>query len=88
MEKRLDIKTRKWRLKYYPDCFVGSQATKMMIKLQLAEDEQDALQLGDRLIQSGLIQHVTNAHQFENRFLFYQFTNKYQKAKAQETEGL
>ena len=88
LEKRLEIKTRKYNFKTYPDCFVGTSCTKMILKLQLAKNEKEAIQFGNKLMDSDLIVHVAQNQKFHNRYLFYRFTEKYYKAKQTDTAGL
>ena len=59
--------------KSYDDCFVGSEAVTKMIEAQLATDEDDALRLGNILLQAGVFHHVHRDHAFKNEFLFYRF---------------
>eukprot|EP01084_Bolivina_argentea_P076988 139565_1 len=85
LEKRVEIKTRKWNLKTYPDCFIGSEAIKFMFKLRIADNEKGAIQFGNRLIESGLVIHVAKKHSFKNKHIFYRFTPKFYKAKENDT---
>ncbi|CBJ28771.1 Pleckstrin/ G-protein, interacting region [Ectocarpus siliculosus] len=73
MRRELEIVDRKYRLRKYPSCFVGSDAVQWMIKSGLASDVAGAEALGDLLIDHGVFFHVTRRHMFENRRLFYRF---------------
>ena len=68
----ITIKDRTHSLKKYPKSFVGSEVvTWFQEKLELSLDE--AIRLGQKLIDKKIIHHVVDQHQFENEFLFYRF---------------
>ncbi len=71
----VEIKNRRFRLKSYPDCFIGSEAVDWLMKTQKINQEE-ALLLGQHLLKYGLIHHVHQDHDFKNEFLFYQFNLK------------
>ncbi len=66
------IKDRRYKLKNYPQCFVGSEAVGWMTK-KLNISPEEALKIGQRLIEEKWIHHVTNEHPFENGYFFYRF---------------
>lgn len=57
----------------YRDCFVGEEAVTKLIEHGMALDEEDALRLGNILLESGFFHHVQKAHCFKNEYLFYRF---------------
>ena len=66
------IKDRRYNLRVYSRCFVGSEAVSwLMDNLQLSQTE--AVALGQRLINEKWIHHVTDDHPFKNDDLFYRF---------------
>ena len=69
----LDIRDRKWMLKTYPKCFVGSEMVIYLIKSKLVSTEKEAVTLGRLLVASNIIRHVTGDHDFKNEQLFYRF---------------
>ncbi len=66
------IKDRRYKLKTYPKCFVGSEAVTWM-KGNLNLSVQQAVELGQRLIDENWIHHVVDEHDFQNEFFFYRF---------------
>ena len=66
------IKDRRYHLVLYPKCFVGSEAVEWMRKNLNLSSEQ-AVRLGQRLIDEKFIHHVTDEHPFINDFFFYRF---------------
>ncbi len=68
----LDIKDRQYKWKNYPRCFVGNEAV-TWLQESLGLSQEEALQLGQRLIDEKWIHHVTDGHSFKNEYLFYRF---------------
>lgn len=71
----LDIRDRKYGFppKTYPKCFVGSEAVKKLIDENIAAHEEDAVRIGNMMLNAGVFHHVQDAHPFENKKLFYRF---------------
>ena len=72
----LDIRDRKYGFpsKTYPKCFVGSEAVAQLVEEGIASDEEDAVRIGNMMLNAGVLHHVLDAHPFENKNLFYRFT--------------
>ncbi len=70
-----DIRDRKYGFpqKIYSDCFVGEEAVQQLIAAGMAADENDAVRLGNLMLQGGVFHHVQRAHAFKNEYLFYRF---------------
>ena len=66
----LDIRDRVYRLRSYPQCFVGREAVDWLQRHLMVGREQ-ALRTGRRLLALGHIQHVLDEHDFEDAELFY-----------------
>ena len=81
LESNLDIKDRKYRFKTYKNCFIGSDAVNTIIQLNIALNEEAAVEFGNTLIHNNLIEHVIKDHLFKNKKLFYRFTKNYYDAK-------
>ena len=73
-------------MKTYKKCFIGSEAVDAIIRLNLATNEKDAVEFGNKLIQYDIIQHVLKHHTFKNEFLFYRFIDGYQSKKQSGKE--
>lgn len=61
--------------KNYTNCFVGSEAVQNLIEEGLAADEEDAVRIGNIMLQGGVFHHVQRAHAFKNEYLFYRFVS-------------
>ena len=68
----LEIKKRRYNLKVYSRCFVGSEAVSWL-QDNFGLSQTDAIALGQRLIEEKWIHHVTDDHQFKDEDLFYRF---------------
>ncbi|MGV2831328.1 hypothetical protein [Myxosarcina sp. GI1(2024)] len=68
----VQIEARRYRLKVYPKCFVGSEAVEWM-QSNLKLTKKQAVRLGQRLIDENLVHHVLDQHKFADDFLFYRF---------------
>ncbi|NEQ77776.1 MAG: mechanosensitive ion channel [Okeania sp. SIO2C9] len=66
------IKDRRHRWGIYPKCFVGYEAVKWLMRTQNF-NLQEAISIGQLLIDRGLIHHVLDKHGFKNEYLFYRF---------------
>jgi pyruvate/2-oxoglutarate dehydrogenase complex dihydrolipoamide dehydrogenase (E3) component len=77
VKRVLDIRDRKYGFppKTYTMCFVGSEAVKKLVEEDIAGDEEDAVRIGNMMLNAGVFRHVQDAHPFENKYLFYRFTS-------------
>lgn len=75
LEESLEIKDRKYLGKTYERCFVGSDLVEVLIKLEYAKSEWEALAFGNMLMDCGVFKHVTGDHNFKDEKLFYRFSS-------------
>lgn len=68
----VEIKDRRYRLRSFTACFVGSEAVTWLTQHQKATREE-AIRMGQFLIERGIIHHVTDEHTFEDSYFFYRF---------------
>ncbi|NEQ15777.1 MAG: hypothetical protein F6K44_18960, partial [Moorea sp. SIO3E2] len=68
----LEIKDRRYRLNSYGCCFVGSEAVDWLVK-RCNSTREDAVTVGQILINRGIIHHVADDHPFRDDYLFYRF---------------
>ena len=71
-ENGIEIKDRRYLLKQYPKCFVGSELVYWMIA-NLSISVEQAINIGQQLVDNKIIHHVHDQHEFENEYLFYRF---------------
>ncbi len=77
VKRVLDIRDRKYGFpsKTYPKCFVGSEAVTQLVQEGIASDEDDAVRIGNMMLNAGMFHHVLDAHPFKNEELFYRFVS-------------
>ena len=68
----IKIKDRQYHLKSYKQCFVGNEACEYLME-RLSLSVEQAISLGQRLIDEHWIHHVSDRHSFKNEALFYRF---------------
>lgn len=68
----VEIKDRHHHMNLYPRCFVGSQAVEWLMQKQNCTRE-DAIQLGQLLVDRGIIHHVSDEQPFRDSYIFYRF---------------
>ncbi len=66
------IQERRYRFNTYANCFVGSEAVDWLMHHQKATREE-AIRLGQTLVDRGIIHHVLDEHPFADGHLFYRF---------------
>jgi pyruvate/2-oxoglutarate dehydrogenase complex dihydrolipoamide dehydrogenase (E3) component len=59
--------------KTYPKCFIGSEAVDQIVKEGIALDADDAVRIGNMMLDAGVFHHVLDEHSFKNEKLFYRF---------------
>jgi pyruvate/2-oxoglutarate dehydrogenase complex dihydrolipoamide dehydrogenase (E3) component len=73
LRANVEIKDRKYRMQTYEKCFVGSEACAWMIDAGIASDADQAVLIGNMLLNAGMFHHVLKEHAFKNERLFYRF---------------
>ena len=71
-EGGLDIRDRRYLLRIYPRCFVGSELVTWLMK-NLGVGRQQAIQLGQTLVARNIIHHVTDDQPFRDGYFLYRF---------------
>lgn len=68
----MPVSDRRWRIVHYSKCFVGSEAVQWIMK-NLSCDRDKAVSIGQRLMEAGIIHHVTHSEPFSDAYYFYRF---------------
>ena len=68
----VEIKTRRHKIKRYQSCFLGNEAVDWITK-KVKVSRVDAIKLGQKMLEKGILNHVINEHQFKDDNLFYRF---------------
>ncbi|KAB1278545.1 Integral membrane protein GPR155 [Camelus dromedarius] len=65
------VKERRCGARTSAGTFCGCDLVNWLIEVGLASDRGEAVIYGDRLVQGGVIQHITNEYEFRDEYLFY-----------------
>lgn len=74
LRQDVPIEDRRYRLKTYRRCFVGAEACDWLVESGAAVDREQAVVIGNILLNAGVFHHVVREHEFEDEYLFYRFT--------------
>jgi hypothetical protein len=75
-QKGVDVQDRRFHLRLYKNCFVGSEAVDFLVGSNLAESRTEAVDIGRSLAREySLFEHVTKDHEFKDAYLFYRMKN-------------
>eukprot|EP00471_Norrisiella_sphaerica_P000721 CAMPEP_0184484462 /NCGR_PEP_ID=MMETSP0113_2-20130426/6179_1 /TAXON_ID=91329 /ORGANISM="Norrisiella sphaerica, Strain BC52" /LENGTH=306 /DNA_ID=CAMNT_0026865463 /DNA_START=45 /DNA_END=965 /DNA_ORIENTATION=- len=76
--QKTHVKNRRFHLRQYKDVFVGSELVDyLMLKCSISQPvtRPVAIEIGSKLFAKGIFFHVEGKHEFEDRYLFYQFSS-------------
>ena len=68
----VEIKDRRYRGNVYPQCFIGAEAVEWLAQ-RIQKTRQEAISIGQMLIDSGIIHHVIDDYPFQDDYSFYRF---------------
>ena len=72
---------RRWHLKFYSHCFIGSDLTSWLLaRFRDIDTRDEAVTYGNELMGQGMFQHVQGKHQFRDGNFFYQIIGEYRTA--------
>eukprot|EP00937_MAST-01D_sp_MAST-1D-sp2_P002656 g2656.t1 len=69
-------RTRRHRLKRYPDCMTGQDAVTWLVREHKAVSREEATQIGANMLFHNLLHHVTHEHSFQDDTYFYAFNRE------------
>ncbi|XP_068093571.1 phosphatidylinositol 3,4,5-trisphosphate-dependent Rac exchanger 2 protein [Hyperolius riggenbachi] len=67
------IKDRKKKLTTFPKCFIGSEFVDWLLEIGEIQKPEEGVNLGQALLENGIIHHVTDKHQFKYEQVLYRF---------------
>lgn len=67
------VADRRWRVMTYTKCFVGSEAVTWMMENLGVGTRAEAVKVGQRLMDAGLVHHVTHSEPFGDEYFFYRW---------------
>lgn len=82
----VSIRERRYRLQTYPDCFVGLDAVDWLVRAYNITRQQ-AVAIGQKMLERGIIHHVLDEHPFTDSYLFYRFYGDEQALRQTEPKA-
>nr|XP_056699964.1 phosphatidylinositol 3,4,5-trisphosphate-dependent Rac exchanger 1 protein [Euleptes europaea] len=74
MNKKVNlIKDRRRKLSTVPKCFLGNDFVSWLIEIGEISKPEEGVNLGQALLENGIIHHVSDKHQFKNEQVMYRF---------------
>ncbi|XP_077568493.1 phosphatidylinositol 3,4,5-trisphosphate-dependent Rac exchanger 1 protein isoform X2 [Stigmatopora nigra] len=67
------IKDRRRKLSIVPKCFMGNEFVSWLIENAEISKPDEGVNLGQALLENGIIHHVSDKHQFKNEQVLYRF---------------
>jgi hypothetical protein len=73
-KKGVQIKNRRYFLKTYENCFIGKELVTWIVKnISRIKSREDAVSLGEELMEEGYFDHVVKEHPFKDSEYYYRF---------------
>ena len=77
-EKGVRMLDRRWHLRLHYNCFIGFELTTWLLhNFRDIDTRDEAVDLGNELMKSGMFQHVEQRHNFRDGNYFYQIADLY-----------
>ncbi|XP_004430600.1 PREDICTED: phosphatidylinositol 3,4,5-trisphosphate-dependent Rac exchanger 1 protein, partial [Ceratotherium simum simum] len=74
MSKKVNlIKDRRRKLSTVPKCFLGNEFVAWLLEIGEISKTEEGVNLGQALLENGIIHHVSDKHQFKNEQVMYRF---------------
>uniref|UniRef100_A0A673V9J7 Phosphatidylinositol 3,4,5-trisphosphate-dependent Rac exchanger 1 protein n=1 Tax=Suricata suricatta TaxID=37032 RepID=A0A673V9J7_SURSU len=74
MNKKVNlIKDRRRKLSTVPKCFLGNEFVAWLLETGEISKTEEGVNLGQALLENGIIHHVSDKHQFKNEQVMYRF---------------
>ena len=83
-EKGVRMLDRRWHWKLHYNCFIGFELTTWLLQNFRDVDTRDeAVELGNDLMKSGMFKHVQQRHDFRDGNYFYQIADEYRTPRPE-----
>ena len=84
IEKGVRMLDRRWHWRLHYNCFIGFELTTWLLQNFRDVDTRDeAVELGNELMQRGMFQHVEQRHNFRDGNYFYQIADQYRMPRPE-----
>lgn len=83
-EKGVRMLDRRWHLRLHYNCFIGFELTSWLLQNFRDVDTRDeAVDLGNELMKSGMFKHVEQRHNFRDGNYFYQISDEFRTPRPE-----
>ncbi|KAF2009988.1 hypothetical protein BU24DRAFT_379256 [Aaosphaeria arxii CBS 175.79] len=87
-DKGIHMMDRRWHWKLHYNCFLGFDLTSWLLsRFKEIHTREEAVDLGNQLMEKGLFNHVQKRHQFRDGNFFYQIANEYRAPRPESRAG-
>lgn len=87
-EKGVRMQDRRWHWRLHYNCFIGFELTTWMLQnFKDVETREEAVDLGNELLENGLFQHVEQRHNFRDGNFFYQVASEYRAPRPESNRN-
>lgn len=87
-EKGIPMLDRRWHWRLHYNCFIGFDLTSWLLSnFKDIETRDEAVDLGNQLMNKGLFQHVQKRHAFRDGNFFYQIAAEYRAPRPESRTG-
>ncbi|KAJ4368182.1 vacuolar membrane-associated protein iml1 [Neocucurbitaria cava] len=87
-EKGIQMLDRRWHWKLHYNCFLGFDLTNWLLSnFKDIETRDEAIALGNEIMNKGLFQHVHKRHQFRDGNFFFQIAAEYRAPRPESRMG-
>ena len=83
-EKGVRMLDRRWHWRLHYNCFIGFELTTWLLQnFRDVNTRDEAVELGNELMQNGMFQHVEQRHNFRDGNYFYQVADQYRTPRPE-----
>lgn len=83
-DKGVRMRDRRWHWRLHYNCFIGYELTSWLLQnFRDIDTREEAVELGNELMENGLFQHVEQRHNFRDGNYFYQVASEYRSARPE-----
>lgn len=87
-EKGVSILNRRWHWRLHYNCFTGQGMTDWILSnFKDVETRDEAIAVGNELMEQGLFQHVERRHQFREGNYFYRISSEHRAPRAETSRN-
>ncbi len=83
-EKGVQLRDRWWHFRLHYNCFIGFELTSWLLQnFRDVDTREEAVELGNKLMISGMFKHVAQRHNFRDGNYFYHIADEYRTPRPE-----